>query len=180
MNELFDDEFLENEGVDMGSLRHSATQAKLTGLLLNNEALSIFTELSLDVSGYDLTKYRLNIKTELKPDICAYKETPPEPNEEFEDDIISVLQMPELAIEVLSPSQSISYLVRKIKAYFSLGVKSCWLVMPSLDEIRVFSKPDSYKTFALNNSDLLDDVMDIHLSIPKIFGKKRQELRATS
>jgi len=178
MNVLFDEEFLENEGADMGSLRHSATQAKITGLLINNEQLSVFTELSLDVSGYDLTKYRLNVKTELKPDICAYKETPPEPNEEFEDDILSVSQMPELAIEVLSPSQSVSYLVRKIKAYFSLGVRSCWLVMPSLDEIRVFSQPDSYKTFALNDSDLLDEVMDIHLSIPQIFGKTRPKLQA--
>jgi len=166
MNELLD--VLEDEESDMGSLMHSGTQAKLTGLLINNEKLSVFTELSLDVSQHDLNRYRLNIKNELKPDICAYKDTPPTPDEEFEDDLITVSQMPDLAIEVLSPSQSVSYLVRKIKAYFALGVRSCWLVMPSLDEIRVFSQADSYKTFALNDTELFDEVMDIHLPIAKV------------
>lgn len=180
MNELLDDEVLENEESDMGSLMHSGTQAKITGLLINNnEKLSVFTELSLDVSQHDLKRYRLNVKNELKPDICAYKKTPPTPDEEFEDDLLTVSQMPDLAIEVLSPTQSVSYLVRKIKAYFALGVKSCWLVMPSLDEVRIFSQADSYKTFALN-TELFDEVMDIQLPITKVFGKRSNEIQTVA
>jgi Uma2 family endonuclease len=165
----FEDEVLEDEGDKMGSIIHSGTQAMLTGLLLNNNNLSVFTELSLDIRQHDLSKYRLKVKDELKPDVCAYVGAPPMPNEEFEDDLLSVSQMPELAIEVLSPNQSIGYLIRKIKAYFALGIKSCWLVMPPLEEVRVFSQPRSYKTFDVNHTELVDEVMDIRLPIQKIF-----------
>jgi Uma2 family endonuclease len=165
----FEDEALEDEEDHMGSIIHSGTQAKLTGLLLNNENLSVFTELSLDISQHDLSKYRLKAKDDLKPDICAYVGPPPMPDEEFEDDLISVSQMPELAIEVLSPRQSVGYLVRKIKAYFALGIKSCWLVMPPLEVIRVFSQPRYYKTFDVNDIELVDEVIDIRLPIQKVF-----------
>ncbi|HAI68687.1 MAG TPA: hypothetical protein DCM38_04520, partial [Gammaproteobacteria bacterium] len=73
-----------------------------------------------------------------------------------------------LAIEVLSPRQSVSYLVRKIKAYFALGIKSCWLVMPSLEEVRVFSQPLSYKTYGVNDTEIVDEVMNIHLPIHQV------------
>jgi len=77
--------------------------------------------------------------------------------------------MPDLAIEILSPRQAVDYLVRKINAYFKLGVKSCWLVIPSLDEVRVFSQPRSYKSFDLNSTEIVDEVMDIHLPIANVF-----------
>ncbi len=165
----FDDEVLEDEEDKMGSVIHSGTQARLAGLLLNNDNLSVFTELSLDISQHDLSKYRLKAKDDLKQDVCAYVGSPPMPDEEFEDDLISVSQMPELAIEVLSPRQSVGYLVRKIKAYFALGIKSCWLVMPPLEDIRVFSQPRSYKTFDVNDTELVDEVIDIRLPIQKVF-----------
>lgn len=40
-----------------------------------------------------------------------------------------------LVIEILSPRQALDYLIRKIHAYFKLGVKSCRLVMPALNEV---------------------------------------------
>jgi len=174
----FENELLEDEANKMGSIIHSGTQANLTGLLLNHENLSVFTELSLDISQHDFSKYRLKAnKDELKPDVCAYIGTPPMPDEEFEDDLLTVSQMPELAIEVLSPSQSVSYLVRKIKAYFALGIKSCWLVMPSLDEVRVFSQPRFYKTFCVNDREIVDEVMNIHLPIHKVLKWRSKEVQ---
>ncbi len=164
----FENEVLEDEADNMGSIIHSGTQAKLTGLLLNHDNLSVFTELSLDISQHDLSQYRLKVKNELKPDICAYIGPPPMPDDTFEDDLVTVSQMPELAIEVLSPRQSVSYLVRKIKAYFALGIKSCWLVMPSLEEVRVFSQPLSYKTFGVNDTEMVDELMNIHLPIHQV------------
>lgn len=171
MNEVieFDEEMLEDEEDKMGSVMHSGTQARIAGLLLYHDNLSVFTQLSLDISQHDLNKYRLKAKDDWKPDVCAYLGSPPMPDEEFEDDLISVSQMPELAIEILSPRQSVSYLVRKIKAYFALGVKSCWLVMSSLEEIRVFSQANSYKTFDVNDIELVDDMIDIRLPLQKVF-----------
>ena len=63
-----------------------------------------------------------------------------------------------------------SYLVRKIKAYFELGVRSCWLVIPSTGTINVYKS--SHKKpipFNLKDIELIDEVMDIHLPMQKIF-----------
>jgi len=164
---------IENNAIDgedqMGSLNHGTVQNNLGGLLKFkcDKELAVITELSLDISQYDLSKYELGVKEELRPDVCAYVKRPVIPD--GKDDLIKVTQMPDLAIEILSPRQAISYLVRKTKAYFALGVKSCWLVIPSLDEVRVFSQPDSYKSFDLNHTEIVDENMDIHLPIAKVF-----------
>jgi len=88
MNEVieFDEEMLEDEEDKMGSVMHCGTQARIAGLLLYHDNLSVFTELSLDISQHDLNKYRLKAKNDLKPDVCAYLSSPPMPDEEFEDD----------------------------------------------------------------------------------------------
>ena len=78
-------------------------------------------------------------------------------------------EMPLLAIEIISPSQSIDNLLAKFDAYFELGIKSCWLVMPSVDIVDIYSQPDKHKTFDMNDTEIIDDVMDIRLPIQKIF-----------
>jgi len=168
---------IENNAIDgeelVGSLYHSNTQIKLGGLLDQDERFFVATELSIDISQQDISRYRLDVKDELKPDICAYIEPPIVPD--TEDDIIKVSKMPDLVIEILSPRQAISYLIRKIKAYFELGVKSCWLVIPSLFEVRVFSQPHSLEIFDIQrNADIIDDVMDIRLPIQKVFTRYKE------
>jgi Uma2 family endonuclease len=162
---------IENNAIDgeddMGSVNHSLAQARLTSLLDNEERFTVLTELSLDISQHDLSKYRLDAKEELKPDVCAYLKSPVIPDEE--DDLITVSQMPDLAIEVLSPRQAHSYLIRKIKAYFELGVKSCWLVIPDVKTVYVYSQSTEYMTFAKDDTELIDDVMNIRLPIAKVF-----------
>jgi Uma2 family endonuclease len=164
---------IENNAIDgedeMGSLNHGTVQNNLGGLLKFkcDKKLAVITELSLDISQYDLNKYELGVKEELKPDVCAYIKRPIIPD--GKDDLVKVTQMPDLAIEILSPRQAISYLLRKTKAYFELGVKSSWLVIPPLDEVRVFSKPNAYKTFDLNQTEIVDEVMEIRLPIAEVF-----------
>ncbi len=164
---------IENNAIDgedeMGSLNHSTVQINLGGLLKFkcDKELAVMSELSLDISQYDLSEYALGVKDEFKPDICAYLKRPIIPK--GKNDLVRVSQMPDLAIEILSPRQAVDYLVRKINAYFKLGVKSCWLVIPSLDEVRVFSQPRSYKSFDLNSTKIVDEVMDIRLPIANVF-----------
>ncbi|RKZ43880.1 MAG: hypothetical protein DRR16_29295 [Candidatus Parabeggiatoa sp. nov. 3] len=163
----------ENNGIDgedeMGSLNHSTVQSNLAGWLKFkcDKKLAVMTELSLDISQYDLSEYRLDVKDELKPDVCAYINPPKIPA--TEDDLLRVSQMPDLAIEILSPRQAISYLIRKVKAYFELGVKSCWLVVPSMSAINIYSQPNQHKTFGLSETYLIDQVMDIQLPIQDVF-----------
>jgi Uma2 family endonuclease len=164
---------IENNAIDgedeMGSLNHGTVQNNLGGLLKFkcDKKLAVIIELSLDISHYDLSKYELGVQEELKPDICAYIKRPVIPD--GKDDLVKVTQMPDLTIEILSPRQAIGYLLRKTKAYFELGVKSSWLVIPPLDEVRVFSQPNSYKSFDLNHTEIIDEVMEIHLPIAEVF-----------
>jgi len=175
MNQVseLDDEMLEDEELDMPSFKHSRVQTNLTVLLGNEERFETFVELSLDIGKMDLSQFRLKAKDELVPDICIYK-SPPILNEEVDDDLLRVSQIPDLAIEVLSPSQSLNFLVRKMKAFLALGVKSCWLVMPVIEVINIYSL-NHRQTFDMNDTELVDKIMDIHLPIQKIFNRRKYQ-----
>ncbi|RKZ84079.1 MAG: hypothetical protein DRR19_18210 [Candidatus Parabeggiatoa sp. nov. 1] len=174
MSELidFEDKVIEEEK-EMPSKRHSLTQTNITVLLGNDERFSTFVELSLDATSIDLSQFDLKNQDEMVPDISVYIE-PPSLDDEPGEDEVRVTKMPDLAIEVLSPTQAINDLLKKIKAYFALGVRSCWLVMPSLEEVRVFSQQlRHYKNFDLNNNEVVvDEVMDIRLPIQKVFRRR--------
>jgi Uma2 family endonuclease len=181
----FDEEVIDNNEIDdifngeeigMGSLYHSATQTHLANLLFNDERFVVLVELSLDTAQIDLSQFGLKTKTEVKPDLCVYKRQP-EPKltkqpKRLSTDVLRMPKMPLLAIEVLAPSQSVNELLMKFDAYFALGIQSCWLVMPSLEEVKVYSQQGSYKTFdTQRDTEVTDEVLDIHLPIQKIFEK---------
>jgi Uma2 family endonuclease len=171
-DDMSDSYELENNAIDgedeMGSLNHSTVQTNLAGLLKFKceKELAVMTKLSLDISQQKLSEYRL--KDELKPDVCAYLNAPVIPDKE--NDLLKVSQMPDLAIEILSPRQAVSYLIRKINAYFAVGVRSCWLVIPTNKYIAVYSYPNQWEAFDVKrDTEVIDKVMDIHLPIAKIF-----------
>jgi Uma2 family endonuclease len=177
MTELIEFEVLEEEK-DMPSIKHSLVQTNIAGTLFSDERFTTFIELSLDTTSIDLSQFGLKAKDELIPDVCIYLNPPPI-DEKLGSDMVRVSQYPDLAIEVLSPSQTINELLKKIEAYFMLEVKSCWLAIPALDEVRVFSQLQSYKTFDMNDTEVIDEVMDIHLPIQKVF-RTRSRSRQSS
>lgn len=75
--------------------------------------------------------------------------------------------MPLLIIEILSPRQSIDEILEKFRVYFKLGVKSCWLVLPPLQSVSVFSASNKEQTFS--QGDVVDNVLNIRLAVEKIF-----------
>jgi Uma2 family endonuclease len=168
---------IENNAIDgedeMGSLNHSTVQTNLAGLLKFkcDKKLAVMTELSLDISQHDISQYDLEASAELKPDVCAYLKRPVIP--EGKNDLIKVSQMPDLVIEILSPRQSVCYLVRKTKAYFELGVRTAWLVNPDQKIITVYSLPSHHlrgKTFALDTTpEVIDEIIDIRFLMREIF-----------
>ncbi|MDM8562447.1 Uma2 family endonuclease [Candidatus Marithioploca araucensis] len=126
MSEVIDFENeIPDEEREMGSFNHSLTQSNLTSLLHNDERFTTLVEFSLEPSKIDLSQFDLKAKDELKPDVCVYTNPP---TVEPPDDLVKTTQMPDLAIEILSPLQTVSELISKLKAYFALSVKSCWLV----------------------------------------------------
>lgn len=169
MNERLEiDQDDQNEDIFMGSLSHGIAQANMTTLLSNDDRFRIITELSLDASQIDLSQFGLKAKEELIPDVCLYsKKEVQRPTRG--DDIPKMSKMPLLVIEVLSLKQTIDDIVTKFKAYFALGIKSCWLVIPANESVTVYSKPGDFVSFGTKEDEVVDEVMDIHLPIQKIF-----------
>ncbi|MEQ1949758.1 MAG: Uma2 family endonuclease [Bryobacteraceae bacterium] len=49
--------------------------------------------------------------------------------------------IPDIAAEVLSPSETPHMIHRKLKQYFEAGVKEVWLVDPEIQEVEVWTSP---------------------------------------
>ena len=75
---------------------------------------------------------------------------------------------PLCAIEILSSSQQLSVLTKKADNYFQHGVQSCWMVLPEMANIYVYSSPDEYVIFRSNET-LLDEKLDIAFSLEEVF-----------
>jgi Uma2 family endonuclease len=160
---------LEDEEIqEMGSYNHSLAQAQLTGLFFNDKRFSVFIELSLDVSQTDLSQFGMKAKEELKPDICLYPKT--EKTGFIKRDIIKMSEMPLLAIEIISPKQGIDDILTKFDAYFALGIKSCWLVIPPMEVVDIYSQLNQHRTFDMNDTHVIDELADINLPMKSLFG----------
>jgi Uma2 family endonuclease len=78
-----------------------------------------------------------------------------------EGDVLKTEKVPLLCVEIISPSQSSTQILRKIRAYFAIGVKSCWYVDPNLKLINIYSENlRNVETFTKT-----DEVIDHHLNI---------------
>ena len=74
---------------------------------------------------------------------------------------------PLLAIEIISPSQTLSEITDKAAQYFAHGVKSCWIVQPELQTISVLHPGEKPRTF---DSGLVEDnAIGIELPIEEVF-----------
>ena len=139
----------------MPSLNHSIIQANLIrelGLSYKDK-YRIASELSLDLSDWPSV-----------PDICIYPKMPLD----LRQDVATMTEPPLCAIEIISPSQSLSELVGKAEKYFQYGVRSCWIVLLPLGNIYVFSSPDDYEIFRATDA-LKDPALDISLPLAEVF-----------
>jgi Uma2 family endonuclease len=174
MNEILDfDTKQTNEAKIMPSINHSFLQARIAGLFLDHEKFTPFIELSLDASQIDLSQFGLKNK-ELVPDVCLYEE-----QHQFDPfgDATKRTDMPQLVIEILSPSQGTDDIITKLKAYFALGVKSCWLIVPANQAITIYSGPGQFETYGTKDTEIRDETLQIQLPTAKIFGpRKRSKL----
>ena len=161
------DETIEDEVQETGSLNHSIAQTQIAGLLFSDDRFRTMVELSLDASQIDLNQFGLKTKEELKPDVCLYPNTII-----FNEvgDILRMSDMPLLTIEVISPKQGLDDIINKFKAYFALQIKSCWLVIPPIKSITVYSQINNFKPYDVKHDpEVIDEVLDIRLPLEKIF-----------
>ena len=135
---MIDDEL--EEITDVGSFNHATIQANLAYVFKKTGNFTVTSDLSLDLGDLDLSKFDLRLRKEIKPDICVYPKRKLNPGR----DILRMSEMPLLAIEILSPRQGLYEIMEKFKVYFELGIKTCWLVIPSTETVTVYTTLDTF------------------------------------
>lgn len=154
MSKVIENQYAFERGKPVPSEIHGYIQGRLVArLYIYEDKYNILSELSLDLNDWGSV-----------PDIAIY----PKRKMNFREDRIEVTTPPLCAIEILSPSQNLQELVDNASNYFQHGVKSCWLVIPSLENIYVFSSPETYTIFRSNQT-LQDTALAIELELSKIF-----------
>lgn len=142
-------------GKPMPSKLHGFTQSKLNHQLHLQSAdrYDVFTELSLLLEDWSSV-----------PDIALFPRT----EIDYLHDEVTVEEPPLLVVEIMSPSQGFSELVAKAEKYFEAGVKSCWLAIPNVRNVYVFSSPTDYVIFR-DHEDLRDGVLNILIPLREVF-----------
>lgn len=154
----------EIEEVDtMGSFNHGYVQMRLGSLFEQSGQYTPISELTLDVSGIDLSDFEIRSKEEIKPDICLY----PKRGLSRPQDILRMDEMPLLAVEIVSPKQGLYDLIEKIKVYFALGVQSCWLIEPAINAVTVYRSLAEWETYT--RGEIVDPTLALRLTIEELF-----------
>lgn len=113
---------------------------------------------------YDvLTEISLDLSRPVVPDIALF---PIEPSD-WLDDEIRITTPPLCAVEIISPTQGNQELIDKLDIYFTAGVQSCWLVIPTFQLVNVFSDRHTYKSFL--KGELYDEKLDIRIDLDHVF-----------
>ena len=92
----------------------------------------------------------------------------PPANLDISQDVIWVSKPPLCAIEILSANQSLNDLVSNVRNYFQHGVQSCWIVLPTMSNIYVYSSPSEYAIFRATET-LVDAKHDISFPLAEVF-----------
>ncbi len=144
--------YQEERGKPMPSLNHGAVQANLICEFARNRDLRVVSELTLDVQGQALT-----------PDLSVYARAPLD----LRHDVSRRSDPPLLVVEILSPQQPSQQVMDKIDAYFAFGVKSCWVVSPTMHSIQILTS-DGRET-VLNSGTATDPIIGLAADLTAVF-----------
>ena len=140
-------------GKPMPSKVHGITQIRLGAAMAPwFDQYTVIGELALDLGGRPLT-----------PDLCVY----PRLEIDYTDDEIRMTEPPLLAVEIVSPTQGVQELLDKIRHMLQHGVQSCWLVLPAIQAVTVFTADMKQTTFT--EGEIADPTVAMKICIEDIF-----------
>jgi Uma2 family endonuclease len=142
-------------GKPMPDRNHSIIQGRLMSRLdrAYGDIFSILPEINLNMPIKDRV-----------PDLAIYEPLTFDPN----DNELSMIKPPLCAIEILSEMQNVNVLMKKKREYFTVGILSYWLVLPSLRIIQVFYSVEDSVVFT-HKDRLVDKMLNIELDLGDIF-----------
>lgn len=120
-------------GKGLPTMNHALIQARLICAFSLSDKYEAASELSLD----------LGTGAPAVPDISLLPRT----NIDLWNDEARATEPPVSVVEIVSPTQSSSEMVKKVHAYLAHGVQTCWLVDPPLHQITVFHADGTKKIF---------------------------------
>ncbi len=142
-------------GKPLPSLNHGLIQGNTYFALMSRYrgTYSFPTETALELEGWPST-----------PDILIL----PPIKLNLRADKIRLVEPPLGTIEILSPTQSLNDLVDKADQYFEKGVKSCWIIIPSMGGVAIYSASGKY-TFFNENDIAKDQVLGLEVPVSELF-----------
>jgi Uma2 family endonuclease len=148
-------------GKPMPSKNHAVIQSRIQKLIDRKypDKFEVLPELSLDINAEGREKV---------PDLAFYNAE--DIYFDAENDEIRFKEMPLGVVEIISPTQTLTELIIKSHTFFDAGVKSYWLVIPSLKTIYVFSDKGEYEVYAKTGL-LIDNQLGIEIDLGKLFGR---------
>lgn len=86
--------------------------------------------------------------------------------------------VPDLAVEVLSLSNTPAEIARKLKEYFFHGTQVAWVIDPRKETAKVHSAPDTFKRVAKTGSlDAAPVLPGFKIALPALFSRNRRRKR---
>lgn len=134
------------------SIYHSAIVINIGGELVKQKEFRAHSELTITIDGDDH-----------QPDISVYKRK--KLNFISEEDQVRTEEMPLVAIEIVSPNQTMNDLIKKTNFYLQSGIQSVWIVHPQTHSITVRTK-DSAEIY---HKGILKDVTGVRVDLGIIF-----------
>lgn len=138
----------------MPSKNHGIIQTNLVGLIFMNyrKKYRLISEIALELADWKSV-----------PDLAIFEKM----DVDFIHDEIRMTDIPLGIIEILSPTQGIQELNDKAERYFFCGVKSAWLVIPSMKTIAIYNSPYNFEFFTQGIA--RDNVLDIEVDLKEVF-----------
>jgi Uma2 family endonuclease len=97
------------------------------------------------------------------------------PNEQIPDDPVPAI-VPDLAVEVLSASNTANEMSRKLREYFRVGVRLVWFVDPRTKSVTVYTSPKRFKVIdATGRLDGGKVLPGFELPVASLFGKVKRK-----
>ena len=136
----------------MPSRNHGRVQTNLILEFGQQQQFSIYSELTLAIAGVNHT-----------PDISVYPREPVD----YRHDEPARVELPLVAVEILSPSQGHQEVVEKAELYLRHGVKSCWIITPPLRTVTVLLSDGREEVF--HRGAVKDPVVGLTADLVRVF-----------
>ena len=142
----------EERGKPMPSYNHGAIQMNLGVQFAKHLSFRVISELTLDIGGKPYT-----------PDLSVYAHKPLN----LRHDVSRSPDPPLVIVEILSPQLGAQAVMDKVDVYFAFGVKSCWVVSPTMHSIQILTA-DGGET-VLNSGTATDPVTGLTADLAAVF-----------